>query len=234
MPLRLTCPQGHEWEALPDGFPQPADPGVLCPVGAATFEALAPAQPAARAAGAPPILPSTPPPAAEVNPSPMPTGVPGVDEVAATWRLPGDGVSPASGLWPRVPGYEIVGELGRGGMGIVYQARQLGLNRLVALKMIQAPAPAGSAEVIRFRREAEAVARVQHPNIGQVYEVGEHDGRPFFSMELVNEGGLDRRLAGMPQPPRQAAQLVETLARAVHYAHQRGIVHRDLKPANIL
>src|SRR5262249_59816147 len=116
--------------------------------------------------------------------------------VAAGGGLPGDGVSRAWGLWPRVPGYEIVGELGRGGMGIVYQARQLGLNRLVALKMIQAPAPAGSAEVIRFRREAEAVARVQHPNILQIYEVGGHDRRPFFSMEVGDSGSLDRRLGG--------------------------------------
>jgi tetratricopeptide (TPR) repeat protein len=135
---------------------------------------------------------------------------------------------------PRLPGYEIVRELGRGGMGVVYLARQTALDRLVAVKMILSGLHAGPAELARFRTEAEAVARLQHPNIVQVFEVGQHDGRPFFSMEYVAGGSLDRRVAGVPQPPRAAAGLVETLARAVHAAHERGIVHRDLKPANIL
>jgi WD40 repeat protein len=133
-----------------------------------------------------------------------------------------------------VPGYEILGELGRGGMGVVYQARQQGLNRLVALKMILGGAHAGGQDQARFRAEAEAVAKLQHPHIVQIYEVGEIDGLPFFSLEFVDGGTLDRRLQGTPQPARQAAALVETLARAVHYAHERGIIHRDLKPANIL
>jgi WD40 repeat protein/tetratricopeptide (TPR) repeat protein len=119
-------------------------------------------------------------------------------------------------------------------MGVVYQARQAGLNRLVALKMILAGAHAGPDDVARFKAEAEAVARLQHPGIVQIHEVGDHDGLPFFSLELVPGGSLAQRLHGTPLPPRQAAALVARLARAVHAAHQAGIVHRDLKPANVL
>src|SRR5262245_3553662 len=137
---------------------------------------------------------------------------------------------------PPAPGrlgpFEILGELGRGGMGVVYKARQPGLNRLVALKVIRAYAT-GLEERVRFRLEAEAVARLQHPNIVQVYEVGEHDGQPYLVFELV-EGGTLERLTGKPHPPAVAAELVEALARAVAYAHSRGVVHRDLKPANVL
>ncbi len=135
---------------------------------------------------------------------------------------------------PTVSGYEVLGELGQGGMGVVYKARQRGLGRLVALKMILARGRAGPDEFERFRREAEAVARLQHPNIIQIYEVGSRDGQPFFSMEYVEGGGLDKRLAGSPQPPREAARLARVLAEAVHYAHEHGVVHRDLKPANVL
>jgi WD40 repeat protein len=133
-----------------------------------------------------------------------------------------------------VSGYEILEELGRGGMGVVYKARQLRLNRLVALKMILAGAHADPADLARFQIEAEAVARLQHPNIVQIYEVGECNGRPYFSLEFVEGGSLHDRLDGTPQPLTDAARMIETLARAVHYAHERGIVHRDLKPANIL
>jgi WD40 repeat protein len=145
----------------------------------------------------------------------------------------GSGTPPGAGM-PQVPGYEVLGELGRGGMGVVYQARQKGLNRLVALKMILGGAHAGGQDLARFRAEAEAVAKLQHPNIVQIHEVGEVDGLPFFSLEYVDGGALDKRINGTPQPARQSAELIETLARAVHYAHERGIVHRDLKPANIL
>ena len=133
-----------------------------------------------------------------------------------------------------IPGYEILGELGRGGMGVVYKARQSKLKRLVALKMILAGAHAGSAELERFRLEAEAIARMQHPNIVQIHEVGNHDGKPFFSLEYVDGGNLRDKLAGTPLPARKAARLVETLAQAMHAAHEHGIVHRDLKPANVL
>jgi WD40 repeat protein/serine/threonine protein kinase len=132
------------------------------------------------------------------------------------------------------PGYELLEELGRGGMGVVYKARQLGLNRLVALKMLLAGAHAGAAQVERFRNEALAVARLRHPNIVQIHEIGEHDGRTFFSLEFVEGGSLEKRLEGAPVPAREAAQLVEVLSRAMHAAHQQGVVHRDLKPANIL
>jgi tetratricopeptide (TPR) repeat protein len=138
------------------------------------------------------------------------------------------------GAWEVVPGYEVLGELGRGGMGVVYKARQLGLNRLVALKMILSGVHAGQQELARFQVEAEAVARLQHPHIVQIHEVGEVDGRPYFSLEYVEGGSLARRLNGTPWAAAPAAGLVETLARAMDYAHQRGIVHRDLKPANVL
>jgi WD40 repeat protein len=145
-------------------------------------------------------------------------------------------VTPAPGApaWPRVPGYEILGELGRGGMGVVYRARQTALNREVALKMVLAGEHAGAAERARFRAEAEAVARLSHPNVVQIHEVGEHDGLPFFSLEYCPGGSLAGRLDGTPWPARRAAELVETLARGVHAAHQAGVVHRDLKPANVL
>ena len=135
---------------------------------------------------------------------------------------------------PAVPGYDILQELGRGGMGVVYQARQVSLNRLVALKMILAGSHAGTEHKARFRVEAEAVARLQHPNIVQVHEVGEHDGQAYLALEFVEGGSLAQRQAGTPLPPAGAARLVETLARAVHHAHQRNIIHRDLKPANVL
>jgi tRNA A-37 threonylcarbamoyl transferase component Bud32/tetratricopeptide (TPR) repeat protein len=135
---------------------------------------------------------------------------------------------------PHIAGYEILGILGRGGMGVVYKARQKSLDRIVALKMIRDGGLAGAEAQTRFRAEAQAIARLQHPHIVQVFEVGEHEGQPFFSLELVSGGSLADQLNGTPQPPQQAARLIETLARAVHAAHQQGIVHRDLKPANVL
>src|SRR5262245_49859417 len=137
----------------------------------------------------------------------------------------------AAGRGDRLDDYEILGELGHGGMGVVYKARQKGLNRLVALKMVLSGAHAGADQLARFYTEAEAVAGLQHPNIVQIYEVDEHNGQPYFSMEFVEGAGLNLRLAGNPQPTQAAAELIETLARAVHFAHERGIVHRDLKPA---
>src|SRR5262249_28074823 len=133
-----------------------------------------------------------------------------------------------------IAGYAIEKELGRGGMGVVYQARQLSLNRTVALKMIKQADLANAEERLRFLREAEALAKLEHPNIVRVYEVGEWEGKPFFSMEYVAGGSLDRRLKNCPLAEREAAALVEMLARAMHAAHEAGIVHRDLKPANVL
>jgi WD40 repeat protein len=135
---------------------------------------------------------------------------------------------------PRIPGYELQGELGRGGMGVVYQARQKGLNRIVALKVILSGAHADPRTLKRFQAEAEVLARLEHPNIVKIHEVGESEGLPFFCMEFCGEGSLSSRLKGTPLPARQSAALIEPLARAMHAAHEAGIVHRDLKPGNIL
>lgn len=130
--------------------------------------------------------------------------------------------------------YELLEEIARGGMGVVYKARQVSLERLVALKMILAGDHAGASDLARFRTEAQAVARLQHPNIVQIYEVGQHESHPYFSLEYCSGGSLAEKLNGTPLPAQQAAQFAETLAGAMHAAHEAGIVHRDLKPANIL
>jgi WD40 repeat protein/predicted Ser/Thr protein kinase len=133
-----------------------------------------------------------------------------------------------------VPGYEVLAELGRGGMGVVYKARQTALNRLVALKMILAGGHSGAADLERFLAEAEALAAFTHPNVVQVYEVGRDGALPYMAMELVDGGNLADRLRAGALPPREAARIVEQLAQGLNAAHQAGIVHRDLKPANVL
>jgi serine/threonine protein kinase len=133
-----------------------------------------------------------------------------------------------------IAGYEILEELGRGGMGVVYKARQVDLDRLVALKMILAGFHASPEERARFRIEAQAAARLDHPHIVRIFHFGEHEGLPYFSMEFIPGGSLGRMTAGRPWHAPTAAHLVRTLARAVHHAHQHNIVHRDLKPSNIL
>ncbi len=136
--------------------------------------------------------------------------------------------------WPRFPGYEIEAELGRGGMAVVYQALQSGLNRTVALKVILAGALAGKSDRERMRREAEAVARLRHPNVVQIYDIGEHEGCLYLSLEYICGGSLDSRLTFHPLAPGEAAGLVRQLAGAIQAAHDVGIIHRDLKPANVL
>jgi serine/threonine protein kinase len=158
--------------------------------------------------------------------------------------LPGSGLSPDASVppaaadkgaaLPQIPGYEIEGELGRGAMGVVYKARHTALNRVVALKTIFPGSDAGPTDLVRFHTEAEAVARLHHPNIVQIYDVGERDGVSYLALEFAGGGTLQDTLHGDLLPPAAAARLVETLARAVQYAHERGIVHRDLKPSNIL
>jgi hypothetical protein len=215
----LTCPRGHRWPEPPLGEDGTA---VLptCPVCGAD---AAPQAETGTIQGT--LQPPRPP-------SPAPA-------VVYSRTLPMSGPeapppSPPPSRWPTVPGYEILRELGRGGMGVVYKAKQTALNRVVALKMIRAGTQAGSEELMRFKIEAEAVAALQHPNIVQIYEVGEYEGLPFFSLEYVDGGSLQKRMTDGLVPARQAADLVEALARAIHHAHQRGVVHRDLKPANIL
>jgi serine/threonine protein kinase/tetratricopeptide (TPR) repeat protein len=213
----------------PDSDEQPETPVRSGPApavqpGGSPVETLAPEEVAA--------LPRTchfPPPATARD-----TGDAG-DQAPLSFPLPDgspSGSSTVEGV--AVPGYEILEELGRGGMGVVYKARHVRLQRLVALKMILSGAHAGAAGLARFRAEAEAVAQLQHPNIVQIYETGEHDGRAYFSLEFVEGGSLEQRMQESATPPRAAAGLVETLAATMEVAHQRGIVHRDLKPANIL
>jgi formylglycine-generating enzyme required for sulfatase activity len=151
-----------------------------------------------------------------------------------TAAIPTDLPPSESREYPEVPGYEILGILGHGGMGVVYRARQLGANRLVALKMIRAVEHASPTERLRFQIETEAVARLQHPHIVQLHEVGEVRGQPFFSLEFCDGGTLSEQLKKKRPTPNEAAALIETLARAMHYAHLRGVVHRDLKPGNVL
>jgi eukaryotic-like serine/threonine-protein kinase len=142
--------------------------------------------------------------------------------------------SPAPAGWPFVPGYEVLAEVGRGGMGVVYKARHLALNRVVALKCVLAGRAADTMQLVRFRQEAELAARLHHPNVVQIHEVGSHDGSPYLALEFVDGPNLAQLLGGRPVAPRDAARMVEPLARAVEAAHDKGIVHRDLKPANVL
>jgi WD40 repeat protein len=141
---------------------------------------------------------------------------------------------PRPSSYPSVAGYRIVREIGSGGMGIVYEAWQLGLKRRVALKMVLAGAHASPEQLERFQFEAAAAARLHHPHIVEIHEIGEQAGCSYISLEYVDGGSLAQRLGGAPQPPREAARWVQTLAGAIHYAHQQGVIHRDLKPANVL
>jgi hypothetical protein len=162
----------------------------------------------------------------------------------ATWAAPKtageDTLSPGPAAagpgadYPVIADYEVLGVLGQGGMGVVYQAWHTKLKRVVALKMVLAGAHASAEDLARFRVEAEAAARLAHPNIAQVHEVGAQDGLPFLALEYVEGSSLAQKLQGTPLPARPAAHLIETLARAMHHSHQRGIIHRDLKPANVL
>ncbi len=208
----LICLHGHQWEAADDGPADETLPARVCPRCGAACARVAMMESAFDWQ------------TVEQKPTP-----PTVETIPVTAPS-----RPAAEDFPTVAGYEILRKLGQGGMGVVYQARQVSLNRLVALKMIRAGADADAEDLARFRTEAEAVAHLQHPNIVQIYEVGEQAGRPYFSLEFVDGGSLDAKLAGTPLAAQPAAQLVETLARAIQYAHERGVIHRDLKPANIL
>ncbi len=156
------------------------------------------------------------------------------DDERPTIPLPGQDREERLPLPRFIGAYAVHGRIGRGGMGVVYKAQQLPINRPVALKMILTGAHSGASTLARFRTEGEAIARLHHANVVQIYEFGEHDGLPFFSMEWVDGGNLARKLAQGPLSPREAAQMVQTLAGTVAFAHQCKVVHRDLKPSNIL
>jgi WD40 repeat protein/tRNA A-37 threonylcarbamoyl transferase component Bud32 len=158
-----------------------------------------------------------------LSPSPTPPETPGLEETTS-----------AHGGVRRVGDYELLEQIGQGGMGVIYKARQLSLQRLVAVKMIRPDRLATAADVLRFRSEAEAAADLDHPNIAPIYEVGEHEGAHYFSMKLIGGGSLAEHLPRLRSDPQAGVDLMATVARAVHHAHQRGLLHRDLKPANIL
>jgi len=163
--------------------------------------------------------------------TPPPTEA-GPDALGAT--LPAGPMPPTGEVLPEVLGYAVLERIGKGGMGVVYRARDKALDRLVAVKMIRDGVLATPVELARFQAEARSVARLSHPNIVQIFHVGEHHGRPYLVLELVPGGNLAQRLSVVPMPPAEAARLVEVLARTMQYAHEQGIIHRDLKPANIL
>jgi serine/threonine protein kinase/tetratricopeptide (TPR) repeat protein len=225
MSRHFSCPRGHQWEGPADGALP--DDTLICPI--------------CHPAYADPPLPPEPLPAVQAlsalfasAPSDSNLGPP-TDPAPGAANGLADPAKGAAALGPAtIAGYELLEVLGRGGMGIVYKARELRLQRLVALKVTAPGVQAAPEELARFRSEAEAVARLEHPHIVRVYGAGEQDGRPFFAMEYVNGGSLARRLNGTPLPPLVAAELLETLAGAVHYAHECGLIHRDLKPSNIL
>jgi thiol-disulfide isomerase/thioredoxin len=156
-----------------------------------------------------------------------------METIALTGATPAPGAAPATAP-ARLADYDVLSELGRGGMGVVYKARDARLNRVVALKMILLGNLADEDQIRRFRQEAEDAGRLDHPNIVPIYQVGEEQGHPYFTMKLIEGGGLCALAARFHADPRAAAQFMATISRAVHYAHQHGIIHRDLKPGNIL
>src|SRR5262245_61838784 len=158
----------------------------------------------------------------------------GTGAAHGTGPPPEQAEEPAARAGDRIGDYELLEEVARGGMGVVFKARQVSLNRLVALKMILSGRLANEADLLRFRREAEAAAHLDHPNIVPVHEVGQYDGCPFLAMGFVGGESLAHRVARGPLPPRDAAEVSRTAAAAMAYAHSRGVIHRDLKPSNIL
>jgi serine/threonine protein kinase/Tfp pilus assembly protein PilF len=249
----LSCPNGHQWNPSENGTLVSLSELLTCPVCKISFSYRdgVPARSADQATlpprPAPGPAPSTPPSsgsnvlalsAAHTRPDSgnqaAPVSANSMTLQQAASELTAKKLPPPASSLPAIRGYLVQRVLGRGGMGVVYLAEQVGLKRAVALKMIRGSGLAGEQDFARFRAEGEAIARLHHPNIVQIYEVGEQDGNPFFSLEYVSGGALDKKLGGAPQPPRAAAAMTATLAQAIHAAHVAGIVHRDLKPANVL
>jgi serine/threonine protein kinase len=213
--------------------PQADPPRVALPAPAVYSQALSPERPAMSEPVTANDVP-TPPGAEGASPLPLPSPLPSTSSdvtQVAQW-------TPAKYLPPSIQTtfgeYELIAEIARGGMGVVYKARQTTLDRIVALKMILAGRLAGEDDLVRFRTEAEAAAKLQHPNIVAVHDVGAVDGQHYFSMEFIDGPTLAQRLAKGPLPSRTAARYVCQVARAIHYAHRHGVLHRDLKPSNIL
>jgi PAS domain S-box-containing protein len=204
VPRVLRCREGHSWE--PTGAGSVSTLPTTCPV-----------------CGAEPIV--TPPGTVHAGTAQADTLATGPAAPAPADKAP---------VFPIVGGYQLRGILGQGGMGIVYKAHEVRLDRPVALKMLPPGTCPGPEERARFRREAEAIARLHHPNIVRIHEIGEQAGQPFLALEFITGGSLADRLAAGPLAPRAAAELVKTVAEAVEAAHRAGIVHRDLKPANVL
>ena len=219
----LECPLGHEWEVETGSLGVTSDSDV-CPV----CGALSRSQISLESGPAPELGDELLPPPPRRRTDEMPP------DLALTRHLPRGERPRALDDPPSIAGYEILSELGRGGMGVVYRARQATLGREVALKIILAGAHAGQDERARFRVEAETAARLKHPHIVPIYEIGEQGRLPYLALEFVEGGNLAQAMAVRPLAPIQAAGMVETLARAIDYVHQHGVVHRDLKPANVL
>ncbi len=213
----LVCLNGHRWEPSKDTRPSPQQRQEVCPVcGAEVGVFSLHGTSLSEAASA---------------------SVEGEPEDAADEQSFGNDAAPGDSFPPQFPaidGYEIEEQIGLGGMGVVYKARQLSVNRLVALKIIDDVLPQGSAKLARFSIESQVLARLDHPGIVQIFDAGDHQGRPYLALEYVPGGDLRRRLAGRPIPPSDAANLVRQLAEAISAAHKKGIIHRDLKPANVL
>jgi hypothetical protein len=226
MPTLWKCPEGHEWQVTADGQATAAEGPPRCPVcgsAAESPESLAVAGTAATVA--PPVSeqPTLPPrtsSAESATPSEM-------APVAAEAALTAD-------LLPRVPGFDMLAELGRGGMGVVYKANQSRLDRLVAIKILPAEAGRDPAFAARFTREAKSLARLNHPNIITIYDFGQADDQSYFVMEFVEGANLRQRIRAGRMPPQEVFRVVGQICDALEYAHERGIVHRDIKPENIL
>jgi tRNA A-37 threonylcarbamoyl transferase component Bud32 len=216
MPLLLKCPHGHQWELPTDLGGETAGVPLVCPVCGAVVDPPAVALPASEAE----TLPPQPAPNAEPAsgaPTPMPTHP-----------------APAAADRPTVIGYDILEELGRGGMGVVYKARHARLDRLVAIKILPAEVSDEPAFAERFAREARALAKLNHPHIVSIYDFGQAGAQSYFIMEYVEGANLRQRLRAGRLQPQEALQIIARICDALEYAHEEGIVHRDIKPENIL